>query len=295
MSKLIFLFFFVYISLPLTGADHLENGLKDPAIVQMCKKKDFYIKCAVGMGVFIAPNQVLTAYHVISPVFQTNDTVKNAVFFRHPKRSAMKISFDRIVAASAIDDLAILEVTDYTSEDFYPLEETGEDSTFLIGEEVSLKRFPRYASLPFDSLPVVFTGFESNEDYYILAEFPYRDAPYKYDIRGMSGGPVLMDNRLIGIVSRGSSSHAYIALVNREKVNRFEHCRSDDFCIENTMQALHEEGTNGNNIAQYLLFMKYRSGVEVEQDIAQADYWRNQALSLGYSVEGVGVIINTSR
>ena len=278
MVNTVFLLF-LCIFLPLAGAEDVENDFKDSAIVQMCIKEDFYIHCAEGMGVFISPHQVLTAYHVVSPIFQIDNTVKNVLFFRHPKQPFRAISFNSIITASAIDDVAILEVTDYTSEDFYPLVEREEDNTFLIGEEVSLKSFPRSVTLPFISIPVVFTGFESNElDYYIVAKLPF-----EYDLRGMSGSPVLMGNRLIGIVSRGSVFHAYIALVNREKTNRFEHCVSDDSCIEDSMQALHEEAVNGNSIAQYLLFMKYRSGVEVERDIAQAFNWYNQALSQGYS------------
>ena len=264
----------LFISTPLAVAENREDASKDPAIVQMCIK-DFYIKCGEGMGVFISPNQVLTAYHVVSTAFQTNDSVKGVVFFRHPKQPHIKVEFNRIIMASAVDDMMVLEVTDYTSENFYPLVE---EEVFEVGEEVFLKRFPKRAVLPFISIPVsVIDSNQYNLGYYMVAELPH-----EYDLRGMSGGPVLVDSQLLGIVSKSSNSNSYITLVDASKINNFNICDNDHSCIKTAMRILYEEADKENIIAQYHLAMKYYYGVEIEQDIEKAQYWYDWALSNGY-------------
>lgn len=260
-------------------AEETEEIPHDPAVVQICGKVNHFLQCA-GTGVFISDHQVLTAYHVVSPLLRTKSSINGSLFFRHPQRPHVKIKFNRIISASAIDDVAILEVTDYVSEYFYSLPARGENNTPITGQEVVLEGFPVRMNSRFSLFTSVADSNQYNSDYYVLANIPDN-----YHLRGMSGGPGLIDNQLVGIVSRGSPSYAYVALVNQDKIDRFEFCDDDSSCVKKTMQALQEEATNGNSIAQYLLFMKYQSGMEIEQDMVLAFYWYNQALSQGYSEE----------
>ena len=262
------------------GAEETEEMPRDPAVVQICGKVNHFLQCS-GTGVFISDHQVLTAYHVVSPILQTKNSINGFLFFRHPKRPHVTIKFNKIIVASAIDDVAVLEVTDYASEYFYSLPARGENNTPITDQEVVLEGFPVRMNSRFFSLSTsVADSNQYHSDYYVLAKIPD-----EYRLRGMSGGPMLIDNRLVGIVSRESSSYAYVALVNQDKIDSFEFCDDDSSCVKKSMQALQEEAANGNSIAQYLLFMKYRSGMEIKQDIAQAFNWYNQALSQGYSEE----------
>ncbi len=284
MAKLVFLLYFsLCLSVPLAVAQNTEEVPQDPAVVQFCVKRDFYNTCGLGTGVFISSNQVLTAYHVISPILQTKDSIKDVLFFRHPKQPHTKVQFNRVITTSAIDDVAILEVADYTSEDFYPLMKREEENTSSIGDEGFLKGFPKSMKSRFTSLPVsIIDSNQYNLDHYMVV-----DHPNNYNLRGMSGGPMLIDGQLVGIVSNVSTAGVHIALVDEDKINHFEPCNGDDsFCVRQAMQDLQTEATQENVIAQYLLSMKYYFGVETEKDDEKALYWHNRALLNDYSEEG---------
>ena len=255
----------------------------DPAIIHFCAWRDFYFTCGIGSGVFIAPNRVLTAHHVVVPPVQAvdADSVEGVLFFRDPHHPYHKIPFRRIVVISARDDIAVLEVSDYLSESFHPLIE-GEprEQISSVTDIARLEGFPRGNEGRFVSLSVsIIDPAEYYPDHRLMRNCLRVGIPESYDLRGMSGGPLLIGDRMVGILSQADDLYAFVAPVDEHSISQYEPCDDDGSCIRKALRALEEEAQSGDPVAQYLLHEKYHEGIGVERNNEKALYWLEQAIS----------------
>jgi len=134
---------------------------------------------SIGSGVFISENRVLTCYHVLS------ESVTNGVNLRIEYRN--NIYPVEILSFSKEDDLALLKVEEVKNVEYIGIGENLE-----IGDLTKTYGHP-HGSWTVHSCPSILVS----EDYYDCMEANV--------LEGMSGGPVIKDNKLVGIVSAKSA------------------------------------------------------------------------------------------
>ena len=224
-----------------------------------------------GTAFFIGPNQVVTNFHVISD--GKNESYKSrSIENIYLKQGDKKINFKKVLYASAVDDLVILETEEEVSEYLNVSEEDPSGRLFALGYPGGVKQTLIHL-----------------EEYGVSDKvYDYEIAVNKSDLPGLSGGPVLDEKKeLIGVAYRASGN-----MLRFIKVSKIEELRrgsigidcsefSLSFCVEEAIQNLEEKAEQGDILAQYQLALMYLYGIGMEQDYKKAFYWMEKAENQG--------------
>ena len=199
-----------------------------------------------GVGVFINPTRVATNFHVVccfgSPINET-------LFI---KKEGKSIGVDKIVGIDPYSDLAVMEVSGFSSEDFIPL---SEENDLQVKDEI--RTFGYIADYP-DVLRFKGKKVETGSHF-------YKGALSFYELPGMSGAPVLKkgDNTLKGIVFTSSVNIASIVPVRKLKdlMNKEEICSDWKLCQSSAMNALLARIEKSDEHAEYILGLLLKIGL----------------------------------
>ncbi len=245
-----------------------------PAVVQI------YNKFGFGTAFFISPELVVTNFHVILLDFK--DSIDNTFIETVNEK---EIPIKSIVALDGINDLAILQVKDYQSEDYYEL---------------------RFNNKPTSLNQKVHTmGFPGGEFRYGQGNIHKKTSNNIYaNIQGMrpgfSGSPVFSNTgELVGVLS--VSTGYSVGLVSFEKLKELLskgslNCDSS-ICISEEIGRIKDLAEQGDRKAQFMLARMYFEGLGVEQNYEEAFKWFEMAalhieaqfnLAVMY-LEGIGV------
>ena len=220
-----------------------------------------------GTAFFIGPNQVVTNFHVIN-AFENENYKYHSIKDIYLKQGDKRIKFKRVLYASAVDDLVILE-TEKTVSDY-----------LNISEEVSLGRLFAF-------------GYPGKVKKILihLEEYGVTDNTYNYaiavdksDLGGLSGGPVLDgQGKIVGVVYR--SIQNMLRVIKFSKIVELRRgsigidCSGLSFssCIKKAIENLEEKAEQGDIIAQEELAEMYFEGIGVKKDDKKAFDWIEKA------------------
>ena len=259
-----------------------------------------------GTAFFIAPNQVVTNFHVIDDRYESNDINKIMYLTQEGRRYPIAIS--KILYASAWADLVILETEEEVSE-YLNLSEVSEVSEEESSGMMGLLDCFKLNRSQEDSLGRLFalgypqgvksTWIHSGEYGVIDSGYDYEMAIHEIDsealsgvsvlgkkkevVNGISGGPVLNDKtEMIGVIH---STHRYKNILNVIKASKLEELRRGSIgldcsnltlkeCIYQEIKNLKEKAEEGDLRSKFLLFKMYITGLgAVEGDIREGLKW----------------------
>ena len=241
-----------------------------------------------GTGFFISPDTLVTNFHIV--------VNKKGLLPIKTFRLSNGVKVIGVKALSPIDDLAILEVTNYAGETLkIPDFETTAKEVYMLGffkeifttikGKIKNKNDKDYRIALFGSLP------------YIKGLFPYYP--------GMSGGPVLdAKGNLIAItksgeldILRASTSKSLRILLERSLAVS----SNGKELFHTAMQELKQLAEQGDPVAQHILGDIYKKGKGVFQNYTEAHKWVKKAaeqgdpyaqLTLGFMYTKKGVLQN---
>ena len=196
-----------------------------------------------GSGFFIGPNQFVTNFHVIRGILKRHYDLRKISLIQDKHTPPIRIR--RVIALSALYDIALIETEQEVSEDYLVLRNQSvqtSESLFLLG-------YPSWGKLK--TVESVGPGTWTTKDmYYFFVN--YRN------LRGFSGGPVVDgQGTLVGVHFQTIGNMSVMMSVQRLKniIDGVEgsRCLNLKSCIEQEMQELVKQAENGNELAQYEL------------------------------------------
>ena len=243
----------------------------------------------MGTAFAIGPNQFITNFHVVEYFLKDKNSIKYVTLSQEGRDS--KIQIKRVVAFSALYDLALLEteenVTDYLSI---------VDSSVEQSEKLSVFGYPGGVLKNLKK-----TGSVLHEDSYFYT-FPVNYSK----LRGLSGGPVLNENgEVVGVISIANRNIAIAIkakflqefIAGKEAIS-CSHMRVK-ICLQKSIEAIKNLSDTGGAYVQYVLAFMYLEGVGVEKDEEKAFEWCEKSAKLNYApaqfnlawmyLKGVGV------
>ena len=248
---------------------------KIPEDIRQAEKAVWKLKLSNFMGngtaFFIGPKHVVTNFHVISAgkdESYKSRSIKDLYLTQGYKR--LKIS--KVLYASAVDDLAILETEEPVSEYLKLSEKVPSGSLFALGYPAGVKK----TLIHLEEYGV----FDNGHDYQMTMD--------KIGVGGISGSPVLDgQKKAIGVAQRTSSNLFYVI-----KVSKLEDLKrgfigldcsnlSLSLCIEQEIKNLKEKAEEGDFLAQHILADMYFEGIGVKKDKVKALDWMSKAANQG--------------
>ena len=242
-----------------------------------------------GTAFAIGPNQFITNFHVVAPFLKYNNSIKYVTLSQEGRDS--KIQIKRVVALSALYDLALLEteenVTDYLSI---------VDSSVEQSEKLSVFGYPGGV---LKNLKKIGSVLDEDSHFYTF--------PVNYSkLKGSSGGPVLNEKgEVVGVISMSNINIAIAIkakflqefIAGKEAIS-CSHMRTK-VCLQKDMEAIKNLSNAGGAYVQYVLAWMYSYGVGVEKDEEKAFEWYEKSAKQNYApaqnnlalmyLEGVGV------
>ena len=226
-----------------------------------------------GTAFAIGPNQFITNFHVVEYFLKDKNSIKYVTLSQEGRDS--KIQIKRVVAFSALYDLAFLEteenVTDYLSIAGSSVEQSEKLSVFGYPGGV-LKNLKKIGSV-------------LDEDSYSYT------LPVNYSkLGGLSGSPVLNEkgevvgvlflaNMNIAIAIKAKFLQEFIA--GKEATN-CSHMRVK-ICLQKSIEAIKNLSDAGGAYVQYTLAGMYLKGIGVEKDEEKASEWYEKSAKLNYA------------
>jgi len=222
-----------------------------------------------GTGFFIGKNRFVTNFHVISGIFPevenieldfllakvAKDRMKKIVLSQEGSSSTLNVK--RVVALSALYDLAILE-TEQNAPSYLKLSFKMPKSR----EKLVLTGYPKGVFKKMKTAGYI----QSHESIY----FYTKALPNSKELSGASGSPLLNRQRqVVGVFYRGNNfiKTRHLRELIRGKVGT--KCRSVERCIEEERKKIWELAEEGNNPeAQYQLYLDYRSEETAQPELA---------------------------
>ena len=232
-----------------------------------------------GTAFFIGPNQVVTHFHVIMGVAEgyKNRSVEDMYLEQGDK----KLKLSKVLYASAVAGLVILETEEGVSEYLNVSKEKPSGSLFALGYPQRVKGTLKRVKQ---------TLIHSGEYEIIDNDHSYEMEVDKTILGGMSGGPVLDgQKKVVGVVNY--SNYNILNVIKLSKLEELQrgliglNCSklSLSFCIEQAIKNLKEKAEQGDPLAQNNLSMKYYYGTGMEQDKEKAFEWVLQSAKQGFA------------
>ena len=226
-----------------------------------------------GTAFAIGPNQFITNFHVVEYFLKDKNSIKYVTLSQEGRDS--KIQIKRVVAFSALYDLALLEteenVTDYLSIVGSSVEQSEKLSVFGYPGGV-LKNLKKIGSV-------------LDEDSYFYT-FPVNYSK----LRGLSGSPVLNEKGdVVGVISMANINIAIAIkakllqefIAGKEATN-CSHMRVK-ICLQKSVEAIKNLSDAGGAYVQYALALMYLNGIGVEKDEEKAFEWYEKSAKLNYA------------
>ena len=227
----------------------------------------------MGTAFAIGPNQFITNFHIVASFLKDNNSIKYVTLSQEGRDS--KIQIKRVVALSALYDLALLEteenVTDYLSIAGSSVEQSEKLSVFGYPGGV-LKNLKKIGSV-------------LDEDSYFYT-FPVNYSK----LGGLSGSPVLNEKgEVVGVTSMASMNIAIAIkakflqefIAGKEAIS-CSHMRAK-ICLQKDMEAIKNLSDAGGAYGQYALAWMYSNGIGVEKDEEKAFEWYKKSTKLNYA------------
>ena len=231
-----------------------------------------------GTGFFIGPNRFITNFHIIFSISSQLGENINIMLVQEDMLSVLTIR--KVIAVSALYDLALLETEQHVTDYLDIREEAPESSEdlFLIAYPgIDLKRIKKTGGI-----------YYGDKQHYI---FPVNHSV----LDGASGAPVLdKQGKVVGVVS--SSTDRVLNVIKANYLMEFitgsigVRCYNFNYvdelirsvgtrvCVKKGIERLEEEAKKGLALAQYQLAMIYHDG----KDMNKALLWMQQAAQQGY-------------
>ena len=283
-----FLLFFVLFNLSVISLTNIAFSAEDRIRRSVWKLQVPYeggiLYGVQGTGFFVGPHHFITSLQIFLPEgdsylkldYDFNN--KNFILLQEGE-PVLQLRVKKILAISALDDLALLETkepSDYLTVRENSQNEEYPDSNLVVlgyGAELSLKERKQAGNI-----------FREGDSYLFTL-----DNPISY---GFSGSPVLNEKEtLMGILNQSDSNIgnlAYALSVNPVikflagktglDCNPFPHFQD---CIKQEIKNLHERAKKSHVPSQYRLGKMYEQGEGVEQDLEEAMYWYREATEQG--------------
>ena len=227
-----------------------------------------------GTTFSIGPNLFVTSFHILNLMLKNESSIKNIIF--QQGEDIFLLTVKRIVAVSALYDLAIFET------------------------EKSVTSYLNIAdNLPQSNEKILILGYSQRKFKEIKQTEKAVDSKYLYTLfsvdhsrlEGTSGSPVLnTEGQVVGVASAGTINMLFVIKLDHLKgliagdvgLNCFD--LDTVMCIEEEMKNLRNSAEQGHAPAQYLLGLKYYSGVETKQDFKLAFDWMKKSAEQGYAL-----------
>jgi len=225
----------------------------------------------IGSAVFIGPNVLVTAAHVINPKIKNKKI--HIDLFNPQEKQFISLDFE-ILQISFKYDLAILKINNYRSDTFYSLEESGYHETsgdFVVVGNPSLNFRVMRADM-----------ILQREDLFIDIEprSLINNMSGMNGMSGMSGGGVFNETNghLLGIVIQQLGVTTHIRFVSVEQIHKMlaRPALSCDIelCLKDQMSIFTTQAHNGDPVAQYKLSL-YSD---------RSPYWLRQSSDQGFLI-----------
>lgn len=272
---------FLLISLSFFGLNlfrtALAYGQNIPQEVEQAQKGivKIHTSNSYGTGFFISPDTLVTNFHIVVnekgllPIktfhLKTFRLSNGFKFYKKAKITGVK-------ALSAIDDLAILEVTNYEGETlkFSDFEDTAKE-VYMLGFTKDVLRIIKGETVN-----------QNDKDHKTrsLSSLPYTKGLFP-DYPGMSGGPVLdAKGNVVAIIS---SSEFHILRASTSKSLRILLEKSlavssnGEGLFRTVIEELKQLAEQGDPVAQHTLGGMYKEGIGISQDYTEAHKWIKKA------------------
>lgn len=170
--------------------------MNETLIVQIICDKE------IGTAFYVAPDLLLTAYHTVSSFNEDGNNIIKDIQDGDLRFKVVN-NYDDI-------DVSVLKVMGRTSKDYYKLQAHHN----RIGEEFASFGYPDKSSNSGLRLRGIISQkkFNSVADYGLYAN----DVEDSYDYQGMSGAPILLDNKVVGVVIEQEGNQ--LSIVSVEKI-----------------------------------------------------------------------------
>ena len=219
-----------------------------------------------GTAFPIASHVFVTNYHVIA-VMRNSSEIR--LF-----RERISLNFKRLLAVSALYDLAIFETQEPVSLYFEVIKERPEPDEALFTSGYPQGHFEQIQK----------TGDLIHYKHYEI--FPVdRD-----DLGGASGSPIFdQDIRVVGVLKGGVENFAYLIRSSRveELMEGQIGLKCGEFlkeCVERELEALKTMAEQGLALAQYNLALMYKNGEGVERNLQEAFSWYRKVAEQGLAL-----------
>ena len=248
-----------------------------PENINQAHKAVWEIKNSVNRGTafFIASNQVVTNFHVISEFFINVGKYRSLGDFSL-QQGEKRIKLRKILYASALYDLVILETKEKVSEYLSMSEEYPSGSLFVLGYPQGVRQTLIHSGK---------YGISENKYSYTLA------VNHIDEDGGLSGSPVLDEKKeVIGIFNASINN-----ILEVIKVSKLEELRKGEIgldcsnlpwrdCIEQEIQNLTEKAEEGDPQAQLVLGIMYIFEIGVDKNEEKAFDWMEKAATEGNAI-----------
>ena len=237
-----------------------------------------------GTAFFIGPNQVVTNFHVITGIGEGYKyrSVENMYLAQGNKR--LKIS--KILSASAVADLVILETEENVSEYLNVSQEDPAGRLFALGYPQGVRRTLIHS----EEHEVIDRG----HDYEMVVDITKLKSQFnpvnfgkmsRTSLYGLSGGPVLDGKEKVigvayssskGVAYGGSNKILYVIKVSQLEDLQEGHIGVDcskvslSFCMEQAIKDIKKRAEQKDVLAQDTLYLMYYHGIGVEEDKEKA-------------------------
>ena len=218
----IFLLFLITPCFVYGALDKNSNGARENPGLIVSEKYPGVVKVIIpgrsnGTGVFVAPDILVTAFHIVEKL--NKSIYSSGFFFSNSEVGFVNATdFTTIRNLDRKYDLAILKLKGYKSPVFYSLDSAVESYSVKPGMEVTIAGFPHGRMI--DSIGEAYTetGAFLGRGYFGDPSFSRMDSRNGKMFMGMSGGPVFLNNRLLGI--NVLMDHHGVVFVSAEKIKK---------------------------------------------------------------------------
>ena len=250
---------FIVLTIWSVWAQEHDNNFQYPEVIHIETSEG---RRATGFF-YSQPDIVVTAFHIMIPDQYVGSVTNHISLYHHPLRQKNLIPATeiKVIALDVRNDLAVLKITGYQSDSFYPVNPTLKTEHYSKSSGITIVGYP-------DASLTVLKGIVSGDSNY---DYPgsgslmgfIRDNRF-VTLKGMSGAPVFLssDNSVVGVYTEGSEIYRGIPIgldlfTSVTKLQDLLQNPSlsclDISCVREELQNLRNQAEDGDRQAQYKL------------------------------------------